>query len=46
LSVTTYESLADPPSAEELPPALVKGRDTPVAAWRLSAVADEPMKSN
>ena len=41
LSVTTYESLADPPSAEELPPALVKGRDTPVGAWRLSAVTDE-----
>ena len=46
LSGPTYESLADPPPAEELPPALVKGRDTPVGAWRLSAVADEPIKSN
>ena len=41
LSEATYGSLADPPSAEELPPALVKGRDTPVSAWRLGAVADE-----
>jgi class 3 adenylate cyclase len=46
LSGPTYESLTDPPSAEELPPALVKGRDTPVGAWRLGAVADEPIKSN
>ncbi len=37
LSETTYASLARPPLAEALPPALVKGRATPVSAWRLSA---------
>jgi class 3 adenylate cyclase len=37
LSETTYAALADPPLAEALPPALVKGRGTPVSAWRLSA---------
>jgi class 3 adenylate cyclase len=37
LSETTYAALADPPPAEALPPALVKGRGTPVSAWRLSA---------
>jgi adenylate cyclase len=37
LSETTYRGLADPPPCEELPPALVKGRDTPVAAWRIPA---------
>jgi adenylate cyclase len=35
LSEATFRSLAEPPEAEELPPALVKGRTTPVAAWRL-----------
>ena len=44
LSEATYGSLSSPPPAEELPPALVKGRDTPVAAWRLSAAADETVK--
>lgn len=39
LSVATYGVLAEPPTAEELPPALVKGRDTPVAAWRLRSAA-------
>ncbi len=37
LSEATYQALTDPPGAEELPPALVKGRDTPVAAWRIAA---------
>ena len=37
LSETTYKLLADPPPAEALPPALVKGREAPVTAWRLAA---------
>jgi class 3 adenylate cyclase/ActR/RegA family two-component response regulator len=37
LSEATYAALSDPPPAEAIPPALVKGRDTPVAAWRLAA---------
>jgi adenylate cyclase len=37
LSEATYRALAVPPAAQELPPALVKGRDTPVAAWRIAA---------
>ena len=37
LSEATYDALSDPPKAEELPAALVKGRDTPVAAWRIPA---------
>jgi adenylate cyclase len=37
LSEATYLALSNPPTAEELPPALVKGRDTPVAAWRIPA---------
>jgi class 3 adenylate cyclase/ActR/RegA family two-component response regulator len=37
LSEATYRDLSDPPLAEELPPALVKGRDTPVSAWRIAA---------
>jgi adenylate cyclase len=41
LSEATYRDLVDPPVCEELPPALVKGRDTPVAAWRIPAV-DRP----
>jgi class 3 adenylate cyclase/DNA-binding NarL/FixJ family response regulator len=39
LSETTYRLLACPPTAEALPPALVKGRGTPVSAWRLSSAA-------
>jgi len=35
LSEATYLALAHPPDAEPLPPALVKGRDTPVTAFRL-----------
>ena len=34
---TTYRALHQPPPAEELPPALVKGRDTTVVAWRIAA---------
>ena len=30
----TYQALADPPPATALPPALVKGREAPVSAWR------------
>lgn len=35
----TYQALTDPPPAEELPASLVKGRATPVAAWRIPAGA-------
>jgi adenylate cyclase len=37
LSEPTYEQLSVPVEAEQLPAALVKGRDTPVAAWRIPA---------
>ena len=37
LSEATYQALADPPAATELPPALVKGREAPVAAWKVAA---------
>jgi len=37
LSEATYRDLASPPEAEQLPAALVKGRDTPVSAWRIAA---------
>ena len=43
LSDATYRALADPPEAEALPPALVKGRGTPVTAWRLGRGADATM---
>jgi class 3 adenylate cyclase/DNA-binding NarL/FixJ family response regulator len=38
LSEAAYRSLGHPPPAQELPPALVKGRGAPVAAWRMAAV--------
>ena len=41
LSEATFRSLSDPPEAEELPPALVKGRGTPVSAWRIGPYRDE-----
>jgi adenylate cyclase len=41
LSEATFRSLADPPEAEELPPALVKGRGTPVSAWRIGPYRGE-----
>jgi class 3 adenylate cyclase/DNA-binding NarL/FixJ family response regulator len=37
LSETTYRDLTTPLDAEQLPPALVKGRDALVAAWRIPA---------
>jgi len=37
LSQSTYEALVDPPPATALPPALVKGREAPVAAWKVAA---------
>ena len=37
LSEPTYHALTDPPAAEEIPPALVKGRTTPVGAWKIAA---------
>ncbi len=41
LSEATFRSLSDPPEAEELPPALVKGREAPVSAWRIGPYRDE-----
>lgn len=40
LSDATYAALSDPPVAEALEPALVKGRSAPVIAWRISAALD------
>ncbi len=37
LSEPTVAALADPPLAEHLEPALVKGRQTPIGAYRLAA---------
>ena len=37
LSDATYEALSTPVDAERLEPALVKGRQTPVAAYRIAA---------
>ncbi len=37
LSEPTYEALSEPVTAEHLEPALVKGRQTPVAAYRIPA---------
>jgi class 3 adenylate cyclase/FixJ family two-component response regulator len=37
LSEATYRALAAPPTAEGIAPALVKGRETPVGAWRIRA---------
>jgi class 3 adenylate cyclase/DNA-binding NarL/FixJ family response regulator len=37
LSEATYHALEAPPPAQEIPSALVKGRTTPVAAWRVAA---------
>jgi len=39
LSEATYGALTAPPPAEALPAALVKGRGTPVSAWRLQPPA-------
>ncbi len=37
LSEPTYDALVDKPDAERIEPALVKGRQTPVGAYRLGA---------
>jgi adenylate cyclase len=37
LSEATYAALGDPPPATALAPALVKGRESPVAAWKVAA---------
>jgi len=37
LSEATYRALDDPPPAVALPPALVKGREAPVSAWKVAA---------
>lgn len=37
LSLPTWEVLAERPEAEELAPAIVKGRDTPVSAFRIQS---------
>jgi adenylate cyclase len=39
LSEPTYDALPDKPEAERIEPALVKGRQTPVGAYRLGAIA-------
>ena len=38
LSEATMRAVTNAPTAEALPPQLVKGRDTPVVAYRLGAV--------
>jgi class 3 adenylate cyclase len=40
LSDPTYAALVDKPVAERIEPALVKGRQTPVGAYRLGGVAN------
>jgi len=42
LSEATFTALTERPVAEALPPALVKGRDTPVAAWRIARQPRRP----
>jgi len=34
-----YDALDEKPDAERIPPALVKGRETPVGAYRIGAIA-------
>jgi adenylate cyclase len=46
LSDATYKALSEAPEAEELAPALVKGRETPVAAWRVPPPAPSHPKEN
>lgn len=41
LSEATYVALSHPPQVQAIPPALVKGRDTPVGAWRIPATTGE-----
>ena len=40
LSDATYRALADPPAATVIEPARVKGRESPVGAWRVAAAQD------
>jgi class 3 adenylate cyclase len=40
ISELTYKALSTPIEVEALEPALVKGRDTPVVAYRVTAVGD------
>ena len=37
LSEATYHDLREPPPATAVPPALVKGREAPVSAWKVAA---------
>lgn len=41
VSEATYAALADAPAAEAIAPELVKGRETPVGAWRIPAATDD-----
>jgi len=41
LSEATYAALEHRPAVQAIAPALVKGRDTPVGAWKILAVAGE-----
>jgi class 3 adenylate cyclase/DNA-binding NarL/FixJ family response regulator len=41
LSEATYGALRRAPEVQAIPPALVKGRDTPVTAWRIPAITGE-----
>lgn len=41
LSEATYAALSRRPYVQAIPPALVKGRDTPVGAWRIPAETGE-----
>ena len=45
LSEPTYEALSSPPEAEHLEPTLVKGRQTPVAAYRIAAAEGAEVSS-
>jgi len=42
LSEATYQALDDPPPAVAIPPALVKGREAPVSAWKVAAGTRAP----
>jgi Adenylate cyclase, family 3 (some proteins contain HAMP domain) len=46
LSEPTYEALSEPVTAEHLEPALVKGRQTPVGAYRIPAAEGAGMSSH
>lgn len=41
MSQATYEGLSDPLEAEALDPTVVKGRETPVQAYKVTVVGDE-----